>query len=81
LNDVAHNFKVRAALLGRADEDEVEFARLAETLRREGVPIQLVGRGDQLKFGAAAVDVLWPPRVGEATQALSENATARVRFY
>ena len=83
LNDIAHNFKVRAALLGRADGGEAEFARLAETLRRERVPIQLVGRGDCLKFGAATVEVLWPPRAGEANGALSENNDSlvlRVRY-
>jgi len=83
LNDIARNFKVRAALLGRADMDSAEAARLAQTLRREHVPVELVGRGDRLKFGAATVDVLWPPRAGEATQALSENDDSlvlRVRY-
>ncbi len=83
LNDIAHNFKVRAAFLGRAHGDGAELARLAETLRRESVPIELVGRGDRFKFGAATVDVLWPPRAGEATQALSANDDSlvlRVRY-
>lgn len=73
LNDIARNFKVRAALLGRAEGGGAESARLLETLRGERVPVELVGRGDRLKFGAATVDVLWPPRAGEATHALSEN--------
>ena len=83
LNDIAHNFKVRAALLGRTESDEAEFARFAETLRRERVPIELVGRGDRLKFGAATIDVLWPPRAGADAQALSENNDSlvlRVRY-
>jgi competence protein ComEC len=84
LNDIARNFKVRAALLGRADAGGTESARLAETLRGERVPVELVGRGDRLKFGAATVDVLWPPRAGEtALQALSENDDSlvlRVRY-
>jgi competence protein ComEC len=83
LNDVAHNFKVRAAFLGRAGGGEAELTRLAATLRREGVPIELVGRGDRLKFGAATVDVLWPPRAGEAAGALSANNDSlvlRVRY-
>lgn len=83
LNDIARNFKVRAALLGRADGGEAEFARLAETLRRERVPVELVGRGDRLRFGAATVEVLWPPRAGEANRALSENNDSlvlRVRY-
>ncbi|MDQ1559096.1 MAG: competence protein ComEC [Pyrinomonadaceae bacterium] len=83
LNDIAHNFKVRAALFGRADAGGAEFARLAGTLRGERVPVELVGRGDRLKFGAATVDVLWPPRAGEETGALSENNDSlvlRVRY-
>ena len=83
LNDIARNFKVRAALLGRADAGGAEFARLAGTLRGERVPVELLGRGDQLRFGAATVDVLWPPRAGEETQTLSENNDSlvlRVRY-
>jgi competence protein ComEC len=90
LNDIARNFKVRAALLGQttAARDETEFARFTETLRRERVPFEFVARGDRLKFGAATVDVLWPPRTtgdnaGDETQALSENNNSlvlRVRY-
>lgn len=88
LNDIARNFRVRAALLGRIAGDEAEFARFAETLRRVRVPVELVARGDRLKFGAATVDVLWPPRttedeMGDAQGALSENNASlvlRVRY-
>ncbi|HEX8633978.1 MAG TPA: ComEC/Rec2 family competence protein [Pyrinomonadaceae bacterium] len=73
LNDIAHNFQVRAALLGRAGAGAAESARLAQTLRGERVPVELVGRGDKLKFGAVEVEVLWPPRAGETSQALSVN--------
>ncbi len=84
LNDIAHNFKVRAAFLSRAgDAGGAQSAQLAETLRRERVPVELVGRGDRLKFGAATVDVLWPPHAGAATRALSVNDDSlvlRVRY-
>lgn len=88
LNDIARNFRVRAALLGRIAGDEAEFARFAETLGRERVPVELVGRGDRLKFGAVTVDVLWPPRTtedgaGGERQVLSENDASlvlRVRY-
>jgi competence protein ComEC len=84
LNDIARNFSVRAALLGRAERrGEAEFMRLSETLGRERVPVELVGRGDTLRFGAVAVDVLWPPRAGEATGGFSENNDSivlRVRY-
>jgi competence protein ComEC len=84
LNDIARNFQVRAALLGRTTaRDETELARFAETLRRERVPVELIARGDRLKFGAATVDVLWPPRADETAQTLSENNDSlvlRVRY-
>lgn len=85
LNDIARAFQVRAALLGRTTaRDEAELTRFAETLRRERVPIAIVVRGDHLKFGAATVDVLWPPRsTGDETGALSENNASlvlRVRY-
>lgn len=88
LNDIARNFEVRAALVGRiAEPDDAEFARFAQTLRRERVPLELLGRGDRLKFGSATVDVLWPPRPkssrGDEPQALSENNNSlvlRVRY-
>lgn len=85
LNDIARNFRVRAALVGRVARDEAEFVRFAETLRRERVPLELIGRGDRLKFGAATVEVLWPPRPpGDGTpQSLSENDASlvlRVRY-
>jgi competence protein ComEC len=81
LNDIAHDFRVRAALLGQTTtRDETELARFTQTLRRERVPLELVGRGDRLRFGAATLDVLWPPRPttqGEG-RALSENNASLV---
>jgi competence protein ComEC len=84
LNDIARNFKVRAAFLSRAGEaGGAQSARLAETLRGARVPVELVGRGDRLKFGAATVDVLWPPHAGGSSRALSVNDDSlvlRVRY-
>jgi competence protein ComEC len=91
LNDVARHFRVRAALVGRARENEPEFAEFAETLRRANVPLQLVGRGDVLRAGGATLEVLWPPRASDesvAPQASSVRAASgnddsvvlRVRF-
>ncbi len=61
LNDVLRNFRVAAALVGRAPRGDKEFARFAETAGATGVPVHLVARGDRLRFGAVTVDVLWPP--------------------
>ncbi len=62
LNDIARNFRVRAAIVARAPADDEEFARFSATAQRYGLPMRLVGRGDRLRFGAVEADVLWPTR-------------------
>jgi competence protein ComEC len=60
LNDVARNFAVRAALVGRIPNRDHEYSEFAETLAFERVPIRTIGGGDELKFGNVTVTVLWP---------------------
>jgi competence protein ComEC len=60
LNDIARNFRVRAALLARTPANDPEFTKLAETLRQESIPLQLIGAGDTLAFGPVQTRVLWP---------------------
>ncbi|HEX8283236.1 MAG TPA: ComEC/Rec2 family competence protein [Pyrinomonadaceae bacterium] len=72
LNDVLKNFRVAAALVGRAPDVDEEFARFARTARGAGVPVLLVGRGDRLRFGAVTIEVLWP-RAGAGAGATSGN--------
>jgi competence protein ComEC len=60
LNDVARNFGVRAALVGRAPNRDPEYLQLTETLSRKGIPTRTIGAGDELKFGNVSVTVLWP---------------------
>jgi competence protein ComEC len=84
LNDVLKNFRVGAALVGRAPADDEEFARFAETARRAGgVPVQLVMRGDAFEFGGASFEVLWPSAAVEGAAAASPNEESlvlRVRY-
>jgi competence protein ComEC len=61
LRDVARNFAPRAALDGRAPRRDEEYARFAAAMRDAGVPVRLVARGDELRFGSVSVDVLYPP--------------------
>ena len=61
LNDIARNFRVRSALVARIPNNDLEFARFRETLSDQQVPIQIIGGGDQLRFGDLIVNVLWPP--------------------
>lgn len=88
LNDVARNFKVRAALVARTPAREPEYKRFAATAATADVTVHLIGRGDRLRFGEVSIDVLWPPRVAEdvsdaATSsrgANDESLVLRVRF-
>jgi competence protein ComEC len=82
LNDVARNFRVRAALVARSPHRDPEYARFAQTLLAEGVPVRIVGRGDTLRFGAVVADVLWPAP-GDNSDAPSNNNDSivlRLRF-
>ena len=84
LNDVLENFAVGALLVARAPAADEEFARLALTAARAGVPLRAVARGDALRFGGALVEVLWPPPPGAGTQARrtdnDDSVVLRVRY-
>jgi competence protein ComEC len=60
LNDVARNFKVRAALVARTPAQDQEYAKFSETLSKEYVPIRVIGAGDVLRFGGVTASVLSP---------------------
>lgn len=72
LNDVARNFRVRAAFVARSPRTDSEYARFAQTLLKEGVPVLMIGRGDALRFGPVVAEVLWPVPV-ESKDAPSDN--------
>lgn len=61
LNDVARNFKVDLALVARTPLADEEYIAFGKTLTNEGVPVQLIGAGDVLRFGEVSATVLWPP--------------------
>jgi len=61
LNDVARNFKVRGAIVARTPADDEEYARFAATMKQTGVPVEMIGGGDVLRFGNVSAEVLWPP--------------------
>jgi competence protein ComEC len=61
LNDIVRNFKVRSALVARTPKRDPEFAHFSETLSAEGIPLQIIGGGDQLRCGDVTIAVLWPP--------------------
>lgn len=80
LNDVARNFKVRGALVARAPADDLEYARFSATMREYQVPVQILVRGDSLRFGAVRLDVLWPERASDANAPSRNNDSLVVRL-
>ncbi|MEP6718330.1 MAG: ComEC/Rec2 family competence protein [bacterium] len=72
LNDIARNFRVRAALVARNPKSDLEFTRFSETLSAQRVPIQIISAGDQLRFGNVMVSVLWP-KSAQSTELPSQN--------
>jgi competence protein ComEC len=82
LKDVARNFHVRAAIVGRAPISDSEFAQFAATAQAYNVPVKLVGRGDLLRFGAVEALVLWPPRTQDlnAPSRNNDSVVLRLRF-
>lgn len=80
LNDVARNFKVRTAIVGRAPANDPEFAQFAATARKSDVPVRIIGRGDVLRFGAVEAEVLWPPRTDDLTAPSRNNDSVVLRL-
>ncbi|HEX8709823.1 MAG TPA: ComEC/Rec2 family competence protein [Pyrinomonadaceae bacterium] len=80
LNDVARDFRVRAALVARAPSDEPEFTRFARTAQRYGVPLRLIGRGDLLRFGPVEAEVLWPTPDGNSSATWRNNDSIVLRL-
>jgi competence protein ComEC len=61
LNDIARNFRVRAALVARSPASDSEYSAFAQTLSARGIPVRLIGAGDELRFDRTSINVLWPP--------------------
>jgi competence protein ComEC len=82
LNDVARNFKVRAAIVSRTPHAEPEYARFAATMRSVNVPIERIGAGDILRFGGVTFDVLWPPPIDDSAAPWRNNdgTVLRLRY-
>jgi competence protein ComEC len=73
LNDVARNFKVRAALVARTPETDAEYLSFANTLSMRGIPTRLIGAGDVLEFGQVKLRVLWPEPFGDSNASSTNN--------
>jgi competence protein ComEC len=80
LNDVAMNFKVRAALVARTPPADAEFRRFQETLKSRAIPLSVVSGGDVLHFGEVSCAVLWPPPSSDPAAPSGNNDSLVVRL-
>jgi competence protein ComEC len=80
LNDVARNFAVRAALVARTPSRDPEYSRFSETLSTRGIPIRVLGAGDEMKFGNVSVNVLWPIASMDQNSASGNNHSLVLRL-
>lgn len=80
LTDVAKNFQIGSAIFGRTPLDDTDFAELAEVLRRRGIPIETIARGDRIEFGGAVVEVLYPAANNSAGSASENDSSVVLRI-
>ncbi|HEY6232725.1 MAG TPA: ComEC/Rec2 family competence protein [Pyrinomonadaceae bacterium] len=80
LNDVARNFRVRAALVARTPANDQEFARFARTVAERNIPLTVVSRGDVLRFGEVTARVLWPIMLANPNASSNNNDSIVLRL-
>jgi len=72
LTEVAGNFDVDSALVGRRPIDDPEYREFKEMLGRRSVAIETVSRGRIMKIGGATVEFLYP-RADPSAETVSDN--------
>lgn len=70
LIDVAKNFDIGTAILGRDPLKTAELDEFYEVLSRRGIPTEYVAAGDRFKFGEVSAEVLNP-----AVEQTGQNST------
>lgn len=73
LNDVARNFNVKTALAARTPPNNSEFVRFSTTLKQQNIPLQIVSRGDVLKFGEVTIEILSPQKTNNVNDPSQNN--------
>jgi competence protein ComEC len=82
LNDIARNFNVRAALVGRLPERDEEFGKLLHSLTSNNVAVRRIAAGDELWVGGVSLHVLWPQPSGDTRLASGndDSLVLRVKY-
>lgn len=60
LINVAKNFKIKAAFIGREKLEDENFKQFSKILKRKNVQIAKLSQGDSIKVGKVKIDVLNP---------------------
>jgi competence protein ComEC len=77
LTEVAENFDIGLALVGRQPADDPEYIQFSDALARRSIPVEMVSRGRTMKIGGGAVEFLYPlPDTSENT--VSDNNSSVV---
>jgi len=74
LTDVAKNFKIGTAILGRQAIPTAEFEEFTTVLGRRGVPIEYVAAGDVFIFGEVTAEILNPVTDQTATRSSNDSS-------
>ena len=72
LTDVAENFDVRFALVGRSPVGDTDFDEFAAALKLRQVPLETISRGDELEIGGVRIQVVYP-KPDPTRAAISDN--------
>jgi competence protein ComEC len=80
LNDIARNFSVRAALVGRTPRDDPEYEKFSETVTAQGISLRVIGTRDVLRFGQVTATVLWPLPTVDRDAPSRNNDSVVLRF-
>jgi competence protein ComEC len=80
LNDVARNFKIRAALVARTPGRDSEFVKFSSTMSEQNIPVRVIATGDVLRFGGVSADTLWPPPLANPAAPSRNNDSIVLRL-
>ena len=79
LNDIARNFKSRAAIFARLPDRDAELGKLLQLLTSNNVAVRGIGAGDELRVGGASLRVLWPYPSGDTRLPSGNNDSLVLR--
>lgn len=81
LINVAKNFKIKAAMIGREAFDDGDFAEFAKILERKNIRIVKLHQGNELKMGGVKIAVLSPVSAENSNDsANNDSVVLRVVF-